>query len=186
MDVSRRTALAGGAVVVWCLLVAVGAREIYGYSTTEGGRAATPVQWPAQSTLAHSTSRPTILMFVHPECPCSRASFSELAAVLEPDARRALVQIVFDDVGGTWDMADRVRGATRVLDRGGMEAARFGARTSGHVVVYDVSGALRYSGGITGARGHAGDNVGRRTVAKILAGDSASDLAHAVFGCAFR
>ncbi len=73
-------------------------------------------------------------------------------------------------------------GAARSIDLTG-EAARFGARTSGFVVVYDATGSLRYAGGITGSRGHAGDNVGRRTVERILAGESERDLDHPVFGC---
>jgi hypothetical protein len=43
---------------------------------------------------------------------------------------------------------------------GGREAALCKATTSGETVVYDAAGKLRFHGGITGARGHIGDNAG--------------------------
>ena len=49
-------------------------------------------------------------------------------------------------------------------DDDGAEARRFGAETSGQTLLYDARGALAFSGGITGARGHAGDNAGRASL----------------------
>ena len=49
-------------------------------------------------------------------------------------------------------------------------------------VVYDRSGTLIFSGGITGSRGHVGDNHGKRAVlAHPLA--TAGEQRHDVFGC---
>jgi hypothetical protein len=183
---ARRIWIAGGAVAVWCLLVAFGIREIYGYSTTTGARAEAPSQWPAESTLARSTSKPTIIMFAHPECPCTRASLTELATIVDAASVKPAIEIVFSVPGSSWTTAARIPGAVLTLDRDGTEAARFGAATSGHVVVYDAGGNLQFAGGITGSRGHAGDNVGRRMVAQAI--ESARPIAaeHEVFGCALR
>ncbi len=131
-------------------------------------------------------------MFVHPRCPCSRASLDELDAIMNTEGEAAAATVVFLRPEGaasgweqtdTWESAGRIPHATRVVDRGGREAARFGARTSGHVVLYDPDGRLEFSGGITGARGHAGDNVGRQMLLRLLAHASTDGSGHAVFGC---
>ena len=56
---------------------------------------------------------------------------------------------------------------TRIVDRGA-EANLFGAATSGQTMVYDPGGRLRFSGGITAARGHYGDNVGVSAIARLI------------------
>ena len=48
---------------------------------------------------------------------------------------------------------------------------------------YDARGALLFSGGITGARGHAGDNAGRRAIVALLNRSPARSRATNVFGC---
>jgi hypothetical protein len=72
------------------------------------------------------------------------------------------------------------------MDPGGVEAARFGAKTSGHVVAYDEQGTLAFAGGITPARGHVGDNMGRRSLERVLAGSTAVDATRVVLGCSLE
>ena len=51
-------------------------------------------------------------------------------------------------------------------------------------LVYDVDGRLRFAGGITGSRGHEGDNLGLREVLAIIQGRSTSNtLVNSVYGC---
>ena len=50
--------------------------------------------------------------------------------------------------------ASAIPGVIVTPDVGGRIAARLGAKTSGHVLVYDENGVLKFSGGITAARGH--------------------------------
>jgi hypothetical protein len=178
----RTIAIAG--IALWAIAVGVGVREIYAYSTEPGRQATAPETWPDASQLRAPDGRPAIVMFVHPECPCTRASLAELAQVAAHVGDRASITVVAEGPGLGWEAAARIPGAVRVLDPLRTEASRFGARTSGHVVVYDRFGVHRYGGGITGSRGHAGDNVGRRIVESIVDGAPARELAHAVFGCA--
>jgi hypothetical protein len=42
----------------------------------------------------------------------------------------------------------------------GIEARRFGAKTSGHTLLFDRNGRRLFSGGITQSRGHDGENAG--------------------------
>jgi hypothetical protein len=68
-------------------------------------------------------------------------------------------------------------------DIGSSEARRFGVATSGHVLLFDAQGRLTFSGGITGARGHEGDNYGRDTVLAQIKGEKGDRLKGPVFGC---
>jgi hypothetical protein len=68
-------------------------------------------------------------------------------------------------------------------DRNGVEAARFGAETSGFVTLFDVSGHLLFRGGITASRGHAGDNVGADAIVSLVNGAPARHRQTPVFGC---
>jgi hypothetical protein len=168
--------------IVWLALVGVCLHDMFAYETSAGPRGASPATWPVGSLLSRDPKGFTVVMFVHPECACSRASLTELAtlAATTPAPRVIVAFVSAEPAGDNWNRARRFE---RVLDPGGAEAHRFGAETSGHVVVYDANGKLRYSGGITGSRGHVGDNMGGRTALAALAGDRTHDVTHTVFGC---
>ena len=72
-----------------------------------------------------------------------------------------------------WKTAAALPNATVVRDDDGREAERFGAATSGQTMLYDARGSLLFSGGITGARAHAGDNAGRSAIVALLNVDPA-------------
>jgi hypothetical protein len=154
---TRGLALLFGA---WVVGLGVGVYEMYAYATTPGVAETAPSEWPDDTTLVRDPDAPTIVMFVNPDCPCSRASLAELAQV-----RVALPRV------------------HTVITNDETEMARFGARTSGYVAAYDAAGRLRFSGGITGSRGHQGDNAGRETLIAVLTSADRTGT-HAVFGCA--
>jgi hypothetical protein len=83
-----------------------------------------------------------------------------------------------------WRTAAAIPGVTVTDDHDGREARRFRAATSGYALLYDDLGGLRFSGGITGSRGHAGDNLGRSAVAGFLEDVLPADERSPVFGCA--
>src|SRR5262249_57501676 len=83
-----------------------------------------------------------------------------------------------------WSSAERIPGVSVALDAGGAEAKRFGAETSGAVVLYDPAGRLVFHGGITAARGHEGDSFGQQRIAAFLSGARADRADAPVFGCA--
>ena len=68
-------------------------------------------------------------------------------------------------------------------DDDGAEARRFGVETSGQTLLYDARGALIFSGGITGSRGHAGENAGAAALAALLTRGAAAQRGADVFGC---
>ena len=84
---------------------------------------------------------------------------------------------------GLWEQAAAIPSARVWSDPEGALAARFGARTSGQVLVYASDGRLVFRGGITGSRGHAGDNAGESAIIDLIHGGDQQGGTQ-VFGCA--
>ncbi len=88
-----------------------------------------------------------------------------------------------------WEKTDLWRGAASIpgvkvmTDESGVEARRFDSETSGQVMLYDADGQLRFSGGITAARGHSGDNAGRSAIVSLLTSNYSEIKQTPVFGC---
>jgi hypothetical protein len=82
-----------------------------------------------------------------------------------------------------WWQAAGMKGFDVSCDDQDEERRRFGARTSGQVLLFDRRGRLAYSGGITRARGQAGANPGRSAIEAILRGQSPATRSGPVFGC---
>jgi hypothetical protein len=94
--------------------------------------------------------------------------------------------------GPDWDethlrrSAAAIPGVTVFTDENGIEAARFGAETSGHTLVFAPDGTLVFSGGITASRGHAGENAGENAVVAALNQESVALSRTPVFGCSLQ
>jgi hypothetical protein len=187
----RLTAVAAVvAVVLWSAAVVAGIQRIWSYEGTPGEQTSVPASWPGSSLVSVNPERATLMMFVHPLCACTRASLTELREALDTMDRAPAVWIVLLSPRGIvkdWNevianIAGRVPEATIVTDVDGKAADTFGASTSGHVVLYHTDGTLAFSGGITGGRGHVGDNDGRRALVVGLHGGSDAHE-HPIFGC---
>jgi hypothetical protein len=182
-------------LVGWLLLVGAGLQQLLLYETTPGGAGVPLPTLPTRSAAPRDRQLWTLVILAHPRCPCTRASLEELAILLARSPRRVAVQIHFyrpQEAAAGWERTDLWRTAAAIpgvqvrCDVAGKQARRFGALTSGHSLLYDGEGRLRFSGGITGGRGHAGDNPGRESVLALL--DGRWDARHAVatrpvFGC---
>ena len=73
-----------------------------------------------------------------------------------------------------------------VADRNGQMAAQLGAETSGHVVLFDAAGQVRYHGGLTRSRGHRGKSPAQDAMLTVLSapGSVAEAQTAPVYGCA--
>ncbi len=183
--------LLGTILVLWCTGLACGAQALWRYSTTPGSDQSAPLHWPAEAPFSPRPGRATLVMFAHPKCPCTRASLAEFSRLM---ARGDVDGLVFfarpegAETGwehtGLWKTAEEIPG-TRVLADIDESAARiFGAETSGHVLFYDASGTLRYSGGITASRGHEGPNAGSDAISTAMGSDHPSHPSQCLtFGC---
>ena len=186
-----RAALAIG-LLAWMAGLAWGMQKIESYSSTPGTVATAPAQWPGSALVTAHTGRATLVMFIHPQCSCTRASLEELKTILDKtgDAVSAWVVVLKPNGmsdewthSGTWEAARELRGVSVVVDESGTEADRFGALTSGHTVLYSAAGKLAFSGGITAARGHVGENSGERRVVSFVSSGKADASTHEVYGC---
>jgi hypothetical protein len=178
--------------LVWVASVVSGLAALEAYKSRPGSTGRTPAVLPECEAGADWGGRPLLLMFVHPRCPCSQASLGELAEILAREPNKVSAAVVFvkpAGAGSEWSQtALRKQAAAipnlRLIDDDGTLAHRFGAETSGHVVLYDADGKLVFSGGITRSRGHEGDNSGRRAICARLEGTANDAPAQTpVFGC---
>jgi hypothetical protein len=181
---------AGGA---WLVLVIAGFVALVRYASQPGAAAAASAGWPAQSALQPASDGPTLVFFAHPRCSCTRAGLNELHRLVSRVARPPLIYVLFqlpegvsDDWrhGELWASAQRIPGARVIADEEGTESARFQVRTSGTAQLYDRSGRLLFSGGLTGSRGHEGDSFGQARLITLLEGGVPDRNDSPVFGCA--
>jgi hypothetical protein len=176
----------------WLLTIGTGLGMLWAYAGTPGPPATPKIAWPHGASVVRDTRGPVLLLFLHPQCPCSRATLSELARLLAdvpaPAAIHAFVYRPADEQAGweqtdLWRTASAIRGVHVMTDVGGAEARVFGALVSGQTLLYSAMGSLLFSGGITGARGHEGDNAGRTALTSILGGRTSATIQTKVFGC---
>jgi hypothetical protein len=188
-----------GMLACWILMISAGLLLLEAHSVRPGDRGSPTGHWPVDTPLRLNKSRLNLLIFLHPRCPCSRASLVELARIMSRCRGRVSAKaVVFrpDPMTEEWSRSELgIEHALTDLpnvpfcyDSGGVEARRFGVLTSGHVLLFDESGRRIFDGGITPSRGHEGENRGSDdVVALVLDTDGRHDLssrpATPVFGC---
>jgi hypothetical protein len=180
------------AFAFWVVTVAAAVRSIRAFEATPGHAADGPAQWPPSSTIARQPETWTLVMLIHPHCSCSRASISELSAIMEKAPRNMRTYVLVyqpHEFAPEWSHTDvwtavqRLARVRVVVDLDGKEARWFGGYTSGQTFLFDAEGQRRFSGGITLLRGHAGLNSGREDVIRAVNGGRGAGT-HPVFGCA--
>jgi hypothetical protein len=179
-------------VVTWCACAGVGLWAMLRYELTPATTATVMSEWPRETQLVRDSARPTLILFLHPRCPCSRATLRELSLLEADCGDRFAAQIVFVRPAGTgesWEktdlcrLAEQIPGAVVSSDIGGAVASRFGATTSGQALLFSPDGRLLFHGGITASRGHEGDNAGRTALTALINTGQSTCTQTAVFGC---
>ena len=179
-------------LIIWAAAMLSAFGYLMAYSSTPGEASQSPSRWPSESKIHRNIERPTLLMFIHPRCPCTRASLAELARIVARCKGRAEVHTVVilpETFPSGWEQTDLYRQAAAIpdmvidVDERGSEAHLFAGTTSGYALLYDAYGRLLFSGGITAARGHAGDNAGEEAVVGWLETGHAALRDAPVFGC---
>jgi hypothetical protein len=176
----------------WLAAIVTGFTLLARHDTAAGVAGAAPQRWPDDSRIPLNTQGHTLVMFAHPRCPCTRASLGELEKLLARCPNAVNPWIVFfkpSGADGSWGQTDQWFTASRRLglrvlrDEDAAEARRFGVMTSGHTMLYGPTGERLFSGGITSARGHAGDNEGRSAIEAILTSSMPASRQTPVYGC---
>lgn len=180
------------ATSAWVIAVGAGFKTLLDYASAPGSAANPVIDWPAQTRVPFDPARANLVMFAHPHCPCTRASIDSLTRIMMRCQGAIAAHVVYCRPAGfsegweqtdLWHSAAAIPGVHVLADEQGQEAQRFGAMTSGQVLLYSPRGVLVFSGGITIARGHMGDNAGQDAVIALVTGRGADRIPCPVYGC---
>ena len=115
-------------VPLWLLTVFAGMGVLIDYETRPGSSTPAPSHWPEASQIPRDGRLAQLVMFVHPRCPCSRASIRELAVLMARCRGRAACHVLllkpkeFDPEWARtdlWQSAVAIPGVTVMLDEDG-------------------------------------------------------------------
>jgi hypothetical protein len=195
MSFSLKKSLLAVGIGLWLAGVAWGMKWMAHYSFTPGHAGRPLADWPAPDWPLAAAGF-TAVISLHPECPCSRATLEELDSILLRSGSAIEAILIFaDDISGKpakeSDLYRRAAALPRtrlVSDASGVHLRRFAFQTSGETRLYRADGQLMFKGGITGSRGHVGDNPGRSAFLAAMRPSTAEYALSAspVFGCALN
>ncbi len=182
------------ATVLWLTGITAGSYAMLRHEFDGRTASGAPEQWPAElGDFNPSESDLTLVMAVHPDCPCTRASIEQLDRILtqNPGQCQAIALVYTsegDDAtsikeGAYWRRLASLPEVRPQLDPEGHFAIKLGSGISGTVAAYDRKGVLRFQGGLTPSRGHGGPSVAVTTINRILKGESNELAAAPTFGC---
>jgi hypothetical protein len=172
-------------VLALCVMIAFERREAAPSQlgvTSAQGASALPFLSPGHESL---------VMFAHPQCPCTGASLSQLDHLMLY-AGKAKVWVVFlkpksEPVAwvhsNLWQAASKLKGVRVLEDLDGKLCQSAGAYTSGLVVLYSSNGAELFRGGLTASRGHEGESAGLNVLKQYFETGKLSAKSTPVFGC---
>jgi hypothetical protein len=181
----------------WVGAVTWGSTWLWRYESVAGTPADAPLVYPADPVSRGATSSlPRLILIAHPRCPCTRATISELAALMTRCRGKVAATVLLVQPPGApagWERSGIAAAASAipdvnvVVDEDGRQARQLGAATSGQALLYGADGRLLFSGGITESRGHAGDNAGRAAITALILNQTATDAliigSTPVYGC---
>ncbi len=131
-------------LLIWLSGTASGFFLLGAYHVRPGQPGKPLVRWPEGCPVRLDPDRPTLLIFLHPRCPCSRASVAELASIAASyRGRFAAHAILYRPEGPSedWDQAEAaatdeasIPGLRRWTDRSGRWATDSGSRRLGRVL----------------------------------------------------
>lgn len=183
------------ALGLWGAALLSGFYVLVNYELKAGAPSTPPESWPVDAALPFDRQRVNLVMFAHPQCPCSRASVAELATIMTRCEGKLNAVVAFFGPeeepeswvrSQLWRSAAAIPGVKVLADRNGTMAESFGSVTSGQVLLFERDGRRIFSGGITGARGHQGPNRGRDYVIALARGELCDGSMTAVFGCSLH
>lgn len=179
-------------VGIWAAGVIAGLAGLGLYSAIPADAGTAPLTWPLAAHESQKPSKRTLVMFLHPHCPCSHASLSELTEITDRTHGMLEVHVYVvlpPGVSPDWASGEMALLAAKnprariIVDLDGVTTGRFQAAASGETFVYGHDGRLEFHGGITGARGHTGENAGRNAIVQLVHTGIAPVAGTEVFGC---
>jgi hypothetical protein len=182
-------------ILIWITAIFAGTRVLLTYEYTPSRLGMPSEKWPSSSQIKRSPGKFSLVMLLHPDCPCSQASVTELDRLMAQLHGRLAAAVVFvkpassdEDVQATglWKRAAAIPEVAVLNDNLGRETGLFGGSVSGEAMLYDPHGNLLFHGGITASRGHEGDNEGSDSIRRLVRGETHVAAHTPAFGCSLR
>jgi hypothetical protein len=183
------------AILFWAVGSVGGYAYIFRYSSSPAVLDEPAKLWPTKTGLERHAGSFDLVIAIHPQCPCTRASVAELNKLMQRWGGKVHAQALvykpfqFSDLWADSDVTQRlaeVPNTTVHRDLDGSQAAGFGLSVSGQVLLYDPQGKLCFDGGLTAFRGHEGDSVGQEELLALVAGRAHGTQVSKVFGCSLK
>lgn len=180
---------------LWLGGIGAGSLALLDHEFAAGQPNEAPVALPAQLAPFASPQKPlTLFMAVHPDCPCTGASLEQVDRLIarNPDSIQVvgLVRSAPDAElrdNSYWKRLLAMPHARAVADIDGELASLLGTHVSGATIAYDPDGHLRFQGGMTASRGHAGPSRGMDDLEAIARQLAPLDLCSTpTFGCSLE
>ena len=139
-----------------------------------------------------SEGRFHLMMAIHPMCPCSNASATELQRLLAHSTEKircTILAYTTAQTGTKWLQSQLIArfqstpSTTVVSDVDGRIASQYRMAYSGATVLIRPDGTMAYWGGITPSRGHEGDNFGVDSILYAIEHDTKGIIEGPVYGC---
>src|SRR5437762_10557422 len=104
-------------IAAWGVCAGFGLAKMLTYELTPAPAAAVAPMWPLAATISRDASHPTLVLFLHPRCPCSRATLSELERLIAACDGQFALRMVFvrpPEAGEDWTQTDLYHTAQRI------------------------------------------------------------------------
>ena len=89
---NSRTFLLFAVALVWASVTMAGFASLWRYENTAAAQPEFDSHWPVLSHIPLDANLPTLVVFMHPQCPCSKATVAELARVMTICQGRLIAQ----------------------------------------------------------------------------------------------
>lgn len=187
----KKNFLIGLFIAIWAASIGIGFVLLTDYSMRPGKPANVSPNLPAGIFIESGKNLPKLVLFIHPRCPCSRATLNELARIVANEQNRLEIKVFFykPDNGSSewiktdlWETAENIPGVeVEIMNEAEIE--KFGVVTSGQAILYSADSETVFSGGITIGRGHEGKSDGRTAIENYLETGDIYVSETPVFGC---
>src|SRR5690349_6769442 len=136
----KRLRIISLATTAWVALVAGGLGYLAQYASKAGPASHAPANWPSQAPVPLASGKATLVLFLHPHCPCSRASLREVEKTLAHSGDRLEATVFFLSPSekskewvhsSLWEEASRIPHVVVREDPQGKTSRLFHATTSG-------------------------------------------------------
>ena len=131
-------------IFFWLAINVIGFAFVLQYETTPGVAAHSPTTWPPATAISRQPGVNTLILAVHPHCPCTRATLGELASIMAHTDRRLQACVLFltpANCDPDWEKTDLWRTAraipntTVVSDFNGLQSSRFNSVSYTHLTL---------------------------------------------------